>query len=182
MPSRSICSPRSKRRSSVSLSAMLFIEARRSPSAKACRCGNSPDWNWSSKYSANASARWLVLDSIALMRRNLSGVGTMTGVLVRSPDGVQGVAFMLVFPLTFVANVFVPVEGLPDGLRQVAEWNPISAIVAATRSLFGNPTAIPSDAAWPMEHPVVASLLWCAAILAVCVPLCLARFRARTTD
>jgi ABC-2 type transport system permease protein len=109
-------------------------------------------------------------------------LGTMTGVLVRSPDGVQGVAFLLVFPLTFLANVFVPVSGLPDGLQQVAEWNPVSALVAATRTLFGNPTAVPADAPWPLEHPVLASLAWCAAILAVCVPLCLARFRARTTD
>ena len=41
----------------------------------------------------------------------------------------QGVAFMVVFPLTFVSNAFVPADGLPDGLRQVAEWNPISAVV-----------------------------------------------------
>ena len=70
-------------------------------------------------------------------------LGTLVGVLVRSPDAVQGIAFVAVFPLTFVANTFVPVGGLPDGLRQVAEYNPISAWAAAIRTLFGNPTAIP---------------------------------------
>ncbi len=108
-------------------------------------------------------------------------LGTLVGVLVRSPDAVQGIAFVAVFPLTFVANTFVPVSGLPDGLRQVAEYNPISAWAAAVRTLFGNPTAIPSGAAWPLEHPVIASVAWCLAILAVVVPLALRAYRRRTT-
>jgi ABC-2 type transport system permease protein len=108
-------------------------------------------------------------------------LGTLVGVLVRSPDGVQGVAFVAVFPLTFIANTFVPVGGLPDGLRQVAEYNPISAWAAAVRTLFGNPTAIPDGAAWPLEHPVIASVAWCVAILAVVVPLALRAYRRRTT-
>ena len=87
---------------------------------------------------------------------------------------------MTVFPLTFVANTFVPVSGLPDGLRQVAEYNPVSCWAAATRTLFGNPTALPSNAAWPLEHPVVASLIWCAAILVAVVPLTLRAYRNRT--
>ena len=66
------------------------------------------------------------------------------------PDAVQGIAFMTVFPLTFLSNAFVPTEGLPNGLQQVAEWNPISAVVAAVRTLFGNPTAVPADAPWPL--------------------------------
>ena len=60
---------------------------------------------------------------------------------------------MVVFPLTFLANTFVPLGGLPDGLREFAEWNPISAVAAAVRTLFGNPAAIPADAAWPLAAP-----------------------------
>ncbi|MBS1885130.1 MAG: ABC transporter permease, partial [Actinobacteria bacterium] len=108
-------------------------------------------------------------------------VGTLIGVLVRSADAVQGIAFVTVFPLTFVANTFVPVGGLPDGLRQVAEYNPVSCWAAAVRTLFGNPTAIPSGSAWPLEHPVVAGLVWCLAILAVVIPLTVRGFRKRTT-
>jgi ABC-2 type transport system permease protein len=107
-------------------------------------------------------------------------LGTLVGVLARSPDGVQGIAFVAVFPLTFVANTFVPVGGLPDGLRQVAEYNPISAWAAAVRTLFGNPTAIPDGAAWPLSHPVLASVLWCLAILAVVVPFTVRAYRRRT--
>jgi len=109
-------------------------------------------------------------------------LGTLVGVTARTPDSVQGVAFMTVFPLTFVASTFVPAAGLPDGLRQVAEWNPVSALAAATRTLFGNPTALPSDAAWPLQHPVLAAVLWSVAILAISAPLCVWRFQSRTTD
>jgi ABC-2 type transport system permease protein len=108
-------------------------------------------------------------------------VGTLVGVLVRSPDAVQGIAFVTVFPLTFVANTFVPVSGLPEGLRQVAEYNPVSCWAAAVRTLFGNPTAIPSGSAWPLEHPVLAGVIWCLAILAVVVPITLRAYRKRTT-
>jgi hypothetical protein len=73
-------------------------------------------------------------------------------VSVRSPDAVTGVAFITMFPLTFLANAFVPAAGLPDGLQTVAEWNPVSAVIAAVRTLFGNPTATPAHAAWPPAH------------------------------
>ena len=109
-------------------------------------------------------------------------VGLLVGVSVRSADAVMGVGFTVVFPLTFVASTFVPVGGLPAGLRQFAEWNPISSLAAAARSEFGNPTGLPHDPAWPLLHPAVYGLAWCAAILAVCVPLTISRFRARTSD
>jgi ABC transporter DrrB family efflux protein len=108
-------------------------------------------------------------------------LGTLIGVIVRSPDAVQGIAFVAVFPLTFVANTFVPVAGLPDGLRQFAEYNPISCWAAGVRTLFGNPTAIPDGSAWPLEHPVLGSVLWCLAVLAAVVPLTLRAYRRRTT-
>src|SRR3954449_4429111 len=109
-------------------------------------------------------------------------LGTLIGVIARSADAVQGFAFMTVFPLTFLSNAFVPVEGLPEGLRQIAEWTPISAVVAAVRTLFGNPTAIPADAAWPLQHPVLSATLGSLAMIAVIVPLMVNRFQARTTD
>jgi len=108
-------------------------------------------------------------------------LGTLIGVIARSPDVVQGISFLVIFPLTFVAAVFVPVAGLPDGLRQFAEYNPVSAWSAGIRTLFGNPTAIPDGSAWPLEHPVLASVLWCAAVLAVTVPLTVRAYRRRTT-
>jgi ABC-2 type transport system permease protein len=118
---------------------------------------------------------------IALLAVTMLWLGTLIGVIARTPDVVQGIAFVVIFPLTFVASTFVPVGGLPDGLRQVAEYNPVSCWSAAVRTLFGNPTATPADAAWPLQHPVVSSLFWCAAILVVVVPLTLRAYRRRTT-
>jgi len=109
-------------------------------------------------------------------------VGLLVGVSARSPDAVMGVGFLLVFPLTFVASTFVPIAGLPAGLEQFAEWNPISALAAAARMQFGNPTAIPNGAGWPLEHPLLYSLAGCTAILAVTIPLTIRGYRKRTAD
>jgi ABC-2 type transport system permease protein len=108
-------------------------------------------------------------------------VGTLLGLAVRSPDAAQGFVFLVVFPLTFLSNAFVPSQSLPAGLRAVAEWNPVSAMIAAVRELFGNPSAVGPDAPWPLAHPVLAASGWCALLLALVVPLALARYRARMT-
>jgi ABC-2 type transport system permease protein len=116
-----------------------------------------------------------------LLSISMLWLGTLIGVIARTPDVVQGIAFTTIFPLTFVANTFVPVEGLPDDLRQFAEYNPVSCWAAAVRTLFGNPTAIPDGSAWPLEHPVVASIAWCLVILAVVVPVTVRAYRRRTS-
>ncbi len=109
-------------------------------------------------------------------------IGTLIGLAVRTPDAVMGVGFTVVFPLVFLSNAFVPVSTLPDALRHVAEWNPISTLVAAVRDLFGNTTGQVGAQPWPLEHAVPLSFVSCAALLAVVVPLSLRRYRARTID
>jgi ABC transporter DrrB family efflux protein len=131
----------------------------------------------SSVPEAIAGFALLILFSAAMI-----WLGTLLGVIARSPDAVQGVVFMTVFPLTFLSIAFVPAAGLSAGLRHVAEYNPISAVVAAERTLFGNPMALPADAPWPLTHPVLAAVLWSVAFLAIAAPLTIARFRSRTTE
>ena len=109
-------------------------------------------------------------------------VGTWIGLMVRTPDAVMGVGFTVVFPLTFLSNAFVPINTLPGPLLWFASWNPISAMVAAVRELFGNPGAPLTNPTWPLEHPVAASAIYCVAILAIVVPLAMRRYRHRTTD
>ena len=112
----------------------------------------------------------------------MTWTGTLIGLSVRSPDAVMGIAFTSVFPLTFISNAFVPLETLPTVLQHVAEWNPVSVLVAAVRELFGNPvTPVPHET-WPMENPVLAGFLYCLVILAVAVPLTLRKYRGRTSD
>ncbi len=119
---------------------------------------------------------------IMLFAAAMIWLGTLIGVLARSTDAVTGVAFLFVFPLTFLSNAFVPIETLPKVLELIASYNPISVIVAAIRELFGNPTAPLSNPAWPLEHAQIASLIWCLALLAVIVPLTIVRFRQRTSS
>jgi ABC-type polysaccharide/polyol phosphate export permease len=106
--------------------------------------------------------------------------GTLLGLIVRTPDAAQGIVFMTIFPLTFLATTFVPIGGFSSVLADFAAWNPISAIAAAIRTLFGNPTATPADAPWPLAHCVPVAVAWCLALLAVTVPLTIRTFRART--
>jgi ABC-2 type transport system permease protein len=109
-------------------------------------------------------------------------IGTWIGLMVRSPDAVMGVAFMLVFPLTFLSSAFVPINSLPNVLQWIATVNPVSVFVAATRTLFGNPTAEITKHVWPIDHPVPAACLYTLVILAIAVPGALRRYRARTSD
>ena len=119
---------------------------------------------------------------ILLFAFSMLWCGTLLGISVRSPDAAQGVAFMVIFPMTFLASTFVPIAGFSPLLRVLASWNPVSSLAAAVRWLFGNPTGTPADAAWPLQHPVISALGWCLAILALCVPLAIRRFKARTTS
>lgn len=118
---------------------------------------------------------------ILLLALAMQWMGTLLGLLVRSPDAAQGIVFMTMFPLTFLASTFVPLDGLSPVLRTIAAWNPISTFAAAVRELFGNPTAMPADVPWPLQHAAPVAVLWCLAILAITIPLALRRFRIRTT-
>jgi ABC-2 type transport system permease protein len=104
-------------------------------------------------------------------------VGMYLGLVLRS-EQAAGQASILVFPLTMLSNVYVPTSGMPTWLRAIADWNPVSALAAAVRDLFGNPGS-PTNGTWQLEHPVVATLAWTALLLAIFVPLCTRRF-ART--
>lgn len=106
----------------------------------------------------------------------MSWVGTLVGLVARSVDSVQGIVFVAIFPLTFVANTFVDPDRMPAVLRAVAQYNPISALTGAVRSLFGNATASAAGQPWPLAHPVPAALLWCVAIVAVAAPLAVRRY------
>lgn len=101
-------------------------------------------------------------------------VGMYLGLVVGKEEAA-GQASILVFPVTTLSNVFVPTSGMPAWLRAVADWNPVSALAAALRYLFGNPTA-PANGAWPLLHPVLACAGWLALLLLVFVPLCTRRY------
>ena len=104
-------------------------------------------------------------------------IGMYLGLVIGNEEAASQ-ASVLVFPVTMLSNVFVPTTGMPAWLRTIADWNPVSALAAAMRELFGNPT-VPANGAWPLLHPVLACLGWLVLLLAAFVPLCTARY-ART--
>ncbi len=113
----------------------------------------------------------------------ISWIMAWIGMLVPTPEVVNNASFIVIFPLTFVANTFVPLETLPGPLRAFAEWNPISTVTQAARELFGN---IPADqpaatSSWALQHPAVYTLIWAAAVLAIFVPLANAQYRRSTS-
>ncbi|MEV6976416.1 ABC transporter permease [Kitasatospora sp. NPDC093806] len=110
---------------------------------------------------------------LLLFRFAMTWVGLLLGLAVGKEEAAGQLA-VAVFPLAMVTNAFVPTGGMPGWLRAVADWNPMSAVVQAGRDLFGNPSA--PGTAWPMQHAVPVTLLWCAALLLLCGPLAVRKF------
>jgi ABC transporter DrrB family efflux protein len=104
------------------------------------------------------------------------------GMISKGPESAQSVGLVILFPLAIVSNALVPTEHMPAVLRALADWNPVSAVTSAARQLFANPNPSASIHAWPMQHPVLASLLWSVALIAVFAPLATHLYRRRTTD
>ena len=109
-------------------------------------------------------------------------IGIVVGSRLKTIEAVNGVMFTTIFPITFLANTFAPPESMPEWLRVFAEWNPLSSVVQAMRQLWGNAPAVGADAALPLQHPVLASLLWIVGLTLVIAPIAIKAFDARTRD
>ncbi|MGC5346326.1 ABC transporter permease [Streptomyces sp. DT24] len=108
-----------------------------------------------------------------------SWIGALIGLTVRTPEAATSGGLIWLFPVTFISNAFVDSSQMASWLRPIADWNPFSATVQACRELFGNPGVSQSDA-WPMQHPVWASLLWSAVIIVVFRTLAVRKYRSAT--
>ena len=107
----------------------------------------------------------------------MAWIGVYLGLAVPTVEVAQQLGFLVIFPITFLSNAFVPIETLPAPLQPIAEWNPVSALTGATRELFGNPNPYASDS-FPGEHPIFMSVVWTIALLAVFMPLAIRKYRA----
>lgn len=112
----------------------------------------------------------------------LSWVSACVGLNSKSPESAASFGFVVLFPLSFVSNAMVPTQHMPGWLQTIADWNPVSAVTAGARRLWGNPNPSAAVHAWPMQHPIEASLLWSVGILVVAAPLAAYFFRRRTTQ
>lgn len=91
----------------------------------------------------------------------------------------QSAGLIWLSPLTFVSSAFVPERSMQTLLRILAEWNPVTAVINATRDLFGNanPAGVQRMTGWPAEHAALYSVFCSLVIIAIFVPLSLRAYR-----
>ena len=107
----------------------------------------------------------------------MSWLGIWLGLNVPTVEVAQQVVFTVLFPITFVSNVFVPPQTLPSWLQPVAEWNPTSTLTGALRQLWGNPNPYATDS-FPSQNPVLVTVVWVVVIIAIFGPLGVRRYRS----
>ena len=117
---------------------------------------------------------------LLLFAYTVAWIGAWIGLYMPNPETANTAGLVWLFPMTFLSNAFVPINSLPGWLQAVAAWNPISALVLACRELFGNPTGIQPDY-WPLQNPVLYTVLSCTVLVAVFATLSVRRYR-RTTS
>ena len=116
--------------------------------------------------SAGEVALGIVL--LLLLGYAFSWIFALLGLYASSPETANSLGFVLLFPLTFASSVFVPVDSMPDGLRQFAEANPFTTVSDAMRALW---------LGTPAHTDVWMSFVWCAVLLLVFAPLAVRRYR-----
>jgi ABC transporter DrrB family efflux protein len=107
----------------------------------------------------------------------MSWIGVWLGLSVPTVEVAQQVGFTVLFPITFISNVFVATSTLPPWLQPVAEWNPTSTLTASLRQLWGNPSPIASSS-FPAQQPILVTLIWVVVIVGVFGPLGVRRYRS----
>jgi ABC-2 type transport system permease protein len=111
---------------------------------------------------------------LLLLRFALLWLGIYLGLVIKGPESVV-IVQILVWPVTFLANTFVAPETMPGWLGTIAEWNPLSATVTATRELFGNDTW--GGGTWVADHALLMAIVWPVLLIAIFFPLSVRRFQ-----
>jgi ABC-2 type transport system permease protein len=113
---------------------------------------------------------------IELFAFALSWLGILAGLIAKSSQAADVISSIPVFLLGFVSNVFVDTSKMPVWLRDFADWNPVSAVVAAGRNLFGNTIGPPPSGVWSLEHPEITTIGLALIIIVVFIPICVRRY------
>jgi ABC-2 type transport system permease protein len=107
----------------------------------------------------------------------MAWLGIFLGLSVPTVEVAQQAIFTVLFPITFISNVFVPPGTLPSWLQFVAEWNPTSTLTSSLRELWGNPNPYATDS-FPSQNPVLVTLIWVVVFIVVFAPLGIRRYRS----
>ncbi|MCS0602438.1 ABC transporter permease [Streptomyces sp. LP11] len=136
-------------------------------------------WRVGTDGSTNAGKVVAAFGLVLLLGYAFTWIGALIGLSVRTPEAATSGGLVWLFPVTFLSNAFVDTGNMTPWLRHIAEWNPFSATVQAARVLFANPGRSTSEA-WPMQHPVWASLAYSVLIIAIFRTLAVRKYRSAT--
>lgn len=132
-------------------------------------CGWVVGWQW-----RDGLVNALVAIGLLLwLRFAMLWVGIYLGLVIRGAEATAAVQ-VLIFPLTMITNAFAPTESMPRWLGPLAEWNPVSATVSATRDLFGNPGAGSGAMA---DNAILLAIVWPLLVVAIFAPLSVRQYR-----
>ncbi|MGW3649532.1 ABC transporter permease [Streptomyces sp. NPDC000878] len=134
-------------------------------------------WRPGSEVSTNFGKVMAGFGLLLLLGYAFTWIGALIGLSVRTPEAATSGGLIWLFPVTFISNAFVDSSRMTPWLQHVADWNPFSATVQACRVLFGNPGVSPSDA-WPMQHPVWASVIYSVLIVLIFRTLAVRKYRS----
>ncbi|TGN81365.1 ABC transporter permease [Streptomyces bauhiniae] len=136
-------------------------------------------WRVGSNGDTNALKVLAAFGLLLLLGYAFTWIGALIGLSVRTPEAATSGGLVWLFPVTFLSNAFVDTSNMTPWLRHIADWNPFSATVEAARVLFANPGESTSTA-WPMQHPVWASLIYSILIVVVFRTLAVRKYRSAT--
>ncbi|MGP4001267.1 ABC transporter permease [Streptomyces sp. 8N706] len=119
----------------------------------------------------------LAVGLLLLLRFALVWAGIYLGLLMKGPEGITMVQ-TVEFPVGFLTSAFVAPATMPAWLGTIAEWNPLSSTVLATRQLFGNPGW--GGDSWIAQHALLMAVVWPVLLCAIFWPLSVQRFRNLT--
>ncbi|HEX6423597.1 MAG TPA: ABC transporter permease [Acidimicrobiales bacterium] len=133
--------------------------------------GLAVGWRWHDAGGRTVAALALLL----LLRLAFVWVGVYLGLVLKTPEAAV-VVQIVVWPLGFVSSGFTSPERMPGWLGAVAEWNPVSSTITATRDLFGNP-GVAQDGSWVATNAQLMAVVWPLVLVAVFLPLAVRRYR-----
>ncbi|MFF7971847.1 ABC transporter permease [Streptomyces sp. NPDC007905] len=136
-------------------------------------------WRVGTFHDTNVGRVLAAFGLLLLLGYAFTWIGALIGLTVRTPEAATSGGLIWLFPVTFLSNAFVDISNMTPWLRHIAEWNPFSATVQATRVLFGDPGQSDSTA-WPMQHSVAASLTYSVLIVVVFRTLAVRKYRSAT--
>jgi ABC-type multidrug transport system permease subunit len=133
-------------------------------------CGLAIGWRWHGSLAEALAAVGLLL----LLRLAFLWIGIFLGLKARTAEAANSI-FGLLYPVTMLSSAFVAPDQMPAWLGTIAEWNPLSSTVTATRDLFGNPGV--DGTGWLAENAILMALVWPVLITAATLPLAVRAFR-----